>query len=145
MIRSVDTHVACGKKGDQEIESVLYTIQTVSLNPRQLRKAHVMLKCRYLFEIYLNPSDKDYSPPKPNDDEVESFRLMPVSDVIHLLQHNPDCFPPYVRLLLLHFCINHSIITSRNEAAFVEMCQRLKQGVGKCAQALTVGRWMVES
>jgi len=96
---------------------------------------------RFLYEVCLDPADVNYRPPTPNDNEVESFTLMPLDDVVHLLREKPDSFPSYVRLLLLHFLINHQIITPQNEPGYDEICQRLKQGVGRCAQSLAVGRW----
>lgn len=61
---------------------------------------------------------------KPKDDEVESFRLMPVADVLKILRNDPEQFKPNCGLILVDFFVRQGFITVENEPQFVEIANR---------------------
>ncbi|KAL8771623.1 MAG: hypothetical protein Q9209_003067 [Squamulea sp. 1 TL-2023] len=61
--------------------------------------------------------------PKPNDDEVEDFRLWTIEEVQKALSEG--LFKPNCALLLLDFFIRHGILNPQNERNYVEIVSRL--------------------
>ncbi|MDX1922644.1 MAG: DUF4743 domain-containing protein [Alphaproteobacteria bacterium] len=61
--------------------------------------------------------------PHNQDGEVENFRLMPASEVLHLIT-TTDAFKFNVNLVLIDFFIRHGIIKS-DEAGYSELCAGL--------------------
>ena len=61
--------------------------------------------------------------PKPNDDEVETFFLMTIADVILALGRGK--FKPNCALVLLDFFIRHGILTPENEPDYIEIVSRI--------------------
>ena len=61
--------------------------------------------------------------PKPNDDEVETFYLMTIADVILALGRGK--FKPNCALVLLDFFIRHGILTPENEPDYIEIVSRI--------------------
>ena len=58
-------------------------------------------------------SSPEYVEPKPCDDEVESFQLLDVVDVIALMRQGK--FKPNCSLVLIDFLIRHGLVTAENE------------------------------
>ncbi|KAL8741389.1 MAG: hypothetical protein Q9190_006001 [Brigantiaea leucoxantha] len=61
--------------------------------------------------------------PRPNDDEVEDFRLWTVKEVQEALAEG--MFKPNCAALLLDFFVRHGILTLENEKDYVEISTRL--------------------
>jgi hypothetical protein len=57
-----------------------------------------------------------------------------------MLRHRRQAFAPYVRRLLIHFLINHRMIREDNEEGYHEICERIKQRLGRVALAVEVGK-----
>ncbi|CCF58595.1 hypothetical protein KAFR_0E04450 [Kazachstania africana CBS 2517] len=61
--------------------------------------------------------------PTPNDNEVESFKLLTLQQVIDALQNNE--FKPNCGLILVDFLIRHGYITAENEPNYIEIVCRM--------------------
>lgn len=73
----------------------------------------------YVYDIEL-PEDVI---PKPHDDEVSSFTLMPVEELRAALLREE--FKPDSAAVLIEFLVRHGIITPESEPDFVEISMRL--------------------
>ncbi|KAJ3553337.1 hypothetical protein NM688_g3668 [Phlebia brevispora] len=76
---------------------------------------------RYLYEVRI-PQGVDFQP-KPLDGEVESFELLPLSEVTHRMR--TGLFKPNCAVVLLDFMIRHGYITPDNEPDFLEITTRI--------------------
>jgi hypothetical protein len=57
-----------------------------------------------------------------------------------MLRHQRHDFAPYVRVLLIHFLINHKVISEQNEEGYREICDRIREREGHIALADQVGK-----
>lgn len=76
-------------------------------------------ECQYVYDLELPASVV----PMPRDHEVESFRLMTVSDV--RLALGQGTFKPNCALVLLDFFVRHGILTPENEPDYIEIVSRI--------------------
>ncbi|WVQ80405.1 hypothetical protein IAT38_002510 [Cryptococcus sp. DSM 104549] len=77
----------------------------------------------YTFDLPLPPrSDPSYVLPNPNDDEVDSFTLLPVQEIIQAL-HDGE-FKPSSALVTIDFLLRHGFVTPENEPNFAEVSRR---------------------
>ena len=70
-------------------------------------------ECQFVYDLEL---DLDVIP-KPNDDEVEDFRLWPIERVQEALAE--DQFKPNCAMVLLDFFVRHGVLTPDNEKDYV--------------------------
>ncbi|KAI5116834.1 hypothetical protein M0805_009604 [Coniferiporia weirii] len=61
--------------------------------------------------------------PKPLDDEVESFELLPLSEIISRM--HKKLFKPNCAIVLIDFLIRHGHVTPDNDLNFLEIVTRL--------------------
>lgn len=66
----------------------------------------------------------DYVDLTPLDGEVESFKLIPVKEVLDMLLHTPEQFKPNSGLILVDFLVRHGFITVENEPHLIEIVSR---------------------
>lgn len=76
-------------------------------------------ECQYVYELPV-PSGLVC---KPNDNEVEAFQLLTVSDIVEALARRE--FKPNSALVMLDFMIRHGVVTSENEKDYLEIITRL--------------------
>ncbi|TXT12471.1 uncharacterized protein COLE_02881 [Cutaneotrichosporon oleaginosum] len=94
-----------------------------------ITKAGFLQPDRYLYDLPLPPRDSaDYVLPRPHDDEVESFHLMTVPEVIEALHRGE--FKPNCGIILVDFLIRHSLITPENEPDYIEICWHMRRRLG---------------
>ncbi|THH05953.1 hypothetical protein EW145_g4423 [Phellinidium pouzarii] len=81
----------------------------------------------YTYELKIPPTttsgELESFCPKPLDGEVESFELLPLSEVISRL--HKKLFKPNCAVVLIDFLIHHGYITPENEPNFLEIVTRL--------------------
>ncbi|WWC85544.1 uncharacterized protein L201_000408 [Kwoniella dendrophila CBS 6074] len=83
----------------------------------------------YIYDLPLPSSDSsEYIKPKPHDDEVESFALLTIPEVIEAL-HSGD-MKPNCGLIYVDFLVRHGLITPENEPNFLEITWRMKRNLG---------------
>ncbi|WVF66391.1 hypothetical protein IAT40_001131 [Kwoniella sp. CBS 6097] len=83
----------------------------------------------YIYDLPLPPADSpEYIKPRPHDDEVESFALLTIPDLIEAL-HSGD-MKPNCGLIYVDFLIRHGHITVDNEPEFFEISWRLRRRLG---------------
>ncbi|ODN97049.1 hypothetical protein I350_08028 [Cryptococcus amylolentus CBS 6273] len=83
----------------------------------------------YLYDLPLPPSDSaEYIRPAPHDDEVESFALLTIPELISALYGND--MKPNCGLVYVDFLIRHGYVTPENEPNFVEIGSRLRRKLG---------------
>ncbi|OCF70888.1 hypothetical protein I204_08438 [Kwoniella mangroviensis CBS 8886] len=83
----------------------------------------------YVFDLPLPSSDSDdYIKPQPNDEEVESFQLLSVPEVISALKRNE--FKPTSAVVTIDFLIRHGFINPENEANYAEIVKRIHRRTG---------------
>ncbi|KAL0243978.1 hypothetical protein I308_105241 [Cryptococcus tetragattii IND107] len=83
----------------------------------------------YLYDLPLPPQDSaEYVRPAPFDDEVESFALLTIPELIDAL-HSGD-MKPNCGLVYVDFLIRHSFVTPENEPHFLEISTRLRRRLG---------------
>ncbi|SCU91692.1 LAME_0E13476g1_1 [Lachancea meyersii CBS 8951] len=73
----------------------------------------------YLYDLELPPDVT----PRPNDDEVESFKLMSLQETIDALKSKE--FKPNCALVMLEFLIRHGYVNSENEPNYMEIISRV--------------------
>ncbi|KAM0746377.1 hypothetical protein T439DRAFT_294175 [Meredithblackwellia eburnea MCA 4105] len=76
---------------------------------------------QYIYDLKLG---KDVTP-KTNDDEVESFTLMEVEEVVDRMCKGE--FKPNCSLVLIDFFIRHGFLTAETDARFLEVATRLRR------------------
>ncbi|VUC27038.1 unnamed protein product [Clonostachys rosea] len=76
-------------------------------------------ECQYVYELPV-PLDLVC---KPNDNEVESFELLAVSEIMAALSRRE--FKPNSGLVMLDFLIRHGVVTSENEKDYLNIITRL--------------------
>lgn len=81
--------------------------------------------CAYVFEIELDPS----TVLKPNDQEVDEFRLYSVDEVKTALTEGR--FKPDNGVIFIDFLIRHGFITSENEPDYLDIYTRSRRHLGK--------------
>ncbi|WVW81506.1 hypothetical protein I302_103500 [Kwoniella bestiolae CBS 10118] len=80
----------------------------------------------YVYDLPLPPSDSaEYIKLKPNDDEVESFSLLTIPEVIEAL--HADRFKPNCGLILVDFLIRHGFVTPETEPNLLEISSRMRK------------------
>ncbi|KAK6904942.1 hypothetical protein L486_02589 [Kwoniella mangroviensis CBS 10435] len=80
----------------------------------------------YIYDLPLPPSaSPEYIKPKPHDDEVESFALLTIPELIEAL-HSGD-MKPNCGLIYVDFLIRHGLITPENEPNFLEISWRMRR------------------
>ncbi|WWC97335.1 hypothetical protein V866_004214 [Kwoniella sp. B9012] len=80
----------------------------------------------YIYDLPLPPtSSSNYVKLKPNDDEVQSFALMSIPELIETL--HTGRFKPNCALILVDFLIRHGFITPENEPNFLQISWRLRR------------------
>ncbi|OCF33070.1 hypothetical protein I317_01870 [Kwoniella heveanensis CBS 569] len=83
----------------------------------------------YIYDLPLPPADSpEYIKPRPHDDEVESFALLTIPQLVEAL-HSGD-MKPNCGLIYLDFLIRHGHITVDNEPEFFEISWRLRRRLG---------------
>nr|XP_019048450.1 hypothetical protein I302_02222 [Kwoniella bestiolae CBS 10118]OCF27380.1 hypothetical protein I302_02222 [Kwoniella bestiolae CBS 10118] len=83
----------------------------------------------YVYDLKLPPTSSDeYQPPKPNDEEVESFQLLSIPEVISALKQNE--FKPTSAVVTIDFLIRHGFITPENEPNYSEILRRIHRRSG---------------
>ncbi|WVR03387.1 hypothetical protein IAU60_000378 [Kwoniella sp. DSM 27419] len=83
----------------------------------------------YIYDLPLPPSDSaEYVRPAPHDDEVESFALWTIPELIEAL-HSDD-MKPNCGLIYVDFLIRHGFITAENEPHFLEISWRIRRALG---------------
>ncbi|WWD06135.1 hypothetical protein V865_004220 [Kwoniella europaea PYCC6329] len=95
----------------------------------QLTKCGGLAPGTYVFDLPLPSSDSaDYIKPEPNDEEVESFQLLSVPEVISALKKNE--FKPTSAVVTIDFLIRHGFINPENEANYAEIVKRIHRRTG---------------
>lgn len=82
-------------------------------------ESFIVGEIEYLYDLRL-PADII---PTPNDNEVDSFNLMALQDVVDALFTNE--FKPNCGLVMLEFLIRHGYVNSENEPKFLEIQNRM--------------------
>ncbi|WRT63587.1 uncharacterized protein IL334_000510 [Kwoniella shivajii] len=83
----------------------------------------------YIYDLPLPPSNSaEYVRPAPHDDEVESFALLTIPELIGAL-HSGD-MKPNCGLVYVDFLIRHGLITPETEPNFLEITWRMKRTLG---------------
>lgn len=76
-------------------------------------------ECQYVYEIDVG----DDFEPRPNDNEVEEFKLMTIDELRASLANAE--FKPNSALILLDFFIRHGVLTPENETDYLEILARV--------------------
>lgn len=76
-------------------------------------------ECQYIYDLEVGEEVR----PKPNDDEVEDFRLWTVKEIQDALAMNE--FKPNCALVMLDFFIRHGILTPETEPDYIEIVSRI--------------------
>ncbi|WWC67082.1 uncharacterized protein I206_100989 [Kwoniella pini CBS 10737] len=83
----------------------------------------------YIYDLPLPFSNSsEYIKPRPHDDEVESFALLTIPELIDAL-YSGD-MKPNCGLVFVDFLIRHGFITPENEPNFLEIIWRMKRTLG---------------
>ncbi|KAK8845386.1 hypothetical protein IAR55_006099 [Kwoniella newhampshirensis] len=86
----------------------------------------------YIYDLPLPPSDSaEYVKPAPHDDEVESFALMSVPELIEALHGND--MKPNCGLVYVDFLMRHGIVTPETEPNFLEISWKMHRKLGVSA------------
>ncbi|KAH8090619.1 NUDIX hydrolase domain-like protein [Filobasidium floriforme] len=86
----------------------------------------------YVYDLKMPARESpEYQSLKPFDDEVDSFQLLPVREVIDTLQNDPTAFKPNCGLIIVDFLIRHGMITVENEPDFFEIGWSCHKDLGK--------------
>ncbi|QDS73260.1 hypothetical protein FKW77_004337 [Venturia effusa] len=81
-------------------------------------------ECQYVYDLDLTPgAGEEDVVCKPNDDEVETFELLSVEEVLEALGREE--FKPNCAVVMIDFLVRHGIITRENERDYIEICSRL--------------------
>ncbi|KAK4684395.1 hypothetical protein P7C73_g5786, partial [Tremellales sp. Uapishka_1] len=92
-------------------------------------EAFVRKHVKYTYDMKLPlQSDPEYRKPTPHDDEVESFSLLTIPQVLAALKNSE--FKPNCGLILVNFLVRHGIITVENEPNYIEISQRSHRKLG---------------
>lgn len=75
-------------------------------------------ECEYIYDLKLDPDII----PKPNDTEVEDFRLWSVDEVKQALANGE--FKPNCAVVVIDFFMRHGILTPENEKDYLEILAR---------------------
>ena len=75
-------------------------------------------ECEYIYDLKLDPD----TIPKPNDTEVEDFRLWTVDEVKQALSNGE--FKSNCAVVVIDFFIRHGILTPENEKDYLEILAR---------------------
>ncbi|EMD36878.1 hypothetical protein CERSUDRAFT_51750 [Gelatoporia subvermispora B] len=79
---------------------------------------------QYIYDMRVPPgADPEAFRPKPLDGEVESFELLPLSEVINRMR--VGLFKRNCALVLVDFMVRHGHLTAENEADYLEIVSRL--------------------
>ncbi|WVQ80451.1 hypothetical protein IAT38_002556 [Cryptococcus sp. DSM 104549] len=89
----------------------------------------------YLYDLPLPPQDSaEYVKPAPHDDEVESFSLLTIPEVIEALYSND--MKPNCGLVYVDFLMRHGLVTPENEPNFLELSWRMRRRLGVAVPAI---------
>ncbi|WVO14885.1 hypothetical protein L204_102524 [Cryptococcus depauperatus] len=95
----------------------------------------ILPNTEYTYDLPMPPrSSPDYVVPKPNDNEVDSFELYPVQEVIEALHDNE--FKPSSAVATIDFLVRHGYINADNEPNFGEVVRRLHRWLGVAGPGL---------
>ncbi|ODO01930.1 hypothetical protein L198_02660 [Cryptococcus wingfieldii CBS 7118] len=87
-----------------------------------------ILPSTYTYDLPLPPrSSPTYIHPSPNDDEVDSFELLPVQQVI--LSLHKDKFKPSSAMVTIDFLVRHGFVTPDNETNYQEIVRRMHRRI----------------
>ncbi|SCU78884.1 LADA_0A08328g1_1 [Lachancea dasiensis] len=89
----------------------------------QTEESLITGEVEYLYDLELPPEVI----PHPNDDEVESFKLMTLQETIDALKSFE--FKPNCALVMLEFLIRHGYIHSENEPNLLEIMNRIHRSL----------------
>ena len=94
---------------------VVYTYRTVDgwLQP----------EVQYIYDLPM-PGPDDVQP-RTNDDEVESFELVPLDRVVRDMLEGK--FKPNCALVLVDFLVRHGYVTPESDARFLEVASRCRR------------------
>ncbi|WWD22331.1 hypothetical protein CI109_106822 [Kwoniella shandongensis] len=83
----------------------------------------------YIYDLPLPPSDSpEYVKPAPHDDEVESFALMTIPELVEAL-HGHD-MKPNCGLVYVDFLVRHGFVTPETEPNFMEISWKMHRKLG---------------
>ncbi|ORY25161.1 NUDIX hydrolase domain-like protein [Naematelia encephala] len=83
----------------------------------------------YVYDLKLpHRDDPSYVLPHPHDDEVESFSLLTIPEVLAALHSGQ--FKPNCGLVLVDFLIRHGLVTPEDEPNFIEITWRMRRRLG---------------
>ncbi|XAO26459.1 hypothetical protein I312_105296 [Cryptococcus bacillisporus CA1280] len=92
----------------------------------EIKEQHILPNAEYTFDLPLPPRDSsDYVLPKPNDDEVDSFELLPVQRLTEALRDGE--FKPSSAIVTIDFLRTHGFVSPENEPNYevvVGRCHR---------------------
>ncbi|KAI0265392.1 NUDIX hydrolase domain-like protein [Gloeopeniophorella convolvens] len=74
----------------------------------------------YVYDMRLAPGEAELA---PMDGEVESFKLMPLDEVVAAVRAGE--FKPNCALVIIDFMVRHGYLTPENEPRYLEITQRL--------------------
>ncbi|KAJ9125501.1 hypothetical protein QFC22_000462 [Naganishia vaughanmartiniae] len=96
------------------------------------QKGWLQPEVEYIYDLQLPSQDSpDYVKLSPLDDEVESFELVPVHDLMQSLRTDPYAFKPNCGLIIIDFLIRHGFIHAENEPNFIEMVNRCHRNLAE--------------
>ncbi|ODV59325.1 uncharacterized protein ASCRUDRAFT_77083 [Ascoidea rubescens DSM 1968] len=82
---------------------------------------NIQPETEYIYDIEMSEGDI-INIPKPNDNEVEWFKLLSLNEVLEKLKQGE--FKPNCALVIIDFLIRKSYITPENEPYYLEIVQR---------------------
>ncbi|WVQ91377.1 hypothetical protein IAS59_005175 [Cryptococcus gattii] len=95
----------------------------------EVNEQHILPNAEYTFDLPLPPRDSsDYALPKPNDDEVDSFELLPVQRLTEALRDGE--FKPSSAIVTIDFLIRHGFVSPENEPNYEEVVGRWHRRCG---------------
>ncbi|KAE8543060.1 hypothetical protein D1P53_000547 [Cryptococcus gattii VGV] len=95
----------------------------------EVKDQHILPNAEYTFDLPLPPRDSsDYVLPKPNDDEVDSFELLPVQRLTEALRDGE--FKPSSAIVTIDFLIRHGFVSPENEPNYEEVVGRCHRRCG---------------
>ncbi|GHJ85389.1 hypothetical protein NliqN6_1791 [Naganishia liquefaciens] len=95
-------------------------------------KGWLQPEIEYIYDLRLpHSASSDYSKLAPLDDEVESFKLMSVQEVISILHKDPTAFKPNCGLIIVDFLVRHGFVSAESEPNFIEITTRCHRNLAE--------------
>ncbi|OWZ49132.1 hypothetical protein C361_02051 [Cryptococcus neoformans Tu259-1] len=95
----------------------------------EIKDEHILPNAEYTYDLPLPCRDSsDYVLPKPNDDEVDSFELLSVQQLIKALRNGE--FKPSSAIVTVDFLIRHGFVSPENEPNYEEVVRRCHRRCG---------------